>query len=83
MHANIVNIVLIRSHICFSGKPAQTFPKYENAKRVDSSNKNIDSEVKFESIDEIGATEVPLYNAVLLRVYILQFSSEEYALSLR
>ena len=83
MHANIVNIVLVRSHIGFSGKSAQTFAKYENSKRVNCSNKNIDSEVKFESIDEIWATEVPLYNAVLLRVYILQFSSEEYALSLR
>jgi hypothetical protein len=82
MHANLLHVVSVRSLIFFSCEPAQSLLIQIKHQWVDATNQDINSEIEFESIDEIGSMQVPLDHAVRAGIDILKFSREENAFSL-
>ena len=66
VHADILNVVLIRDNIAFSCKSGQSFMVEINSKRIDSSYEDIESEIKLQSIDEVGLADVSLDDASLV-----------------
>lgn len=56
MHADIVDVVFIGRYVCFSGESAEALAEDENAKRVDSSDQDIDSEVELQAVDQVRPT---------------------------
>ena len=75
VHAHILHVFLIRRHIVLSGESSQSLTKDEDPQWVHACHKHIDAEVELESVDEVGAAEVSLDHAVLLRVDVLQLPS--------
>lgn len=65
MHEQIVKIVLLRSFVLLGSEPCQAFLKYENPQRVNPIHQNVDSQVKFESVNQVRFRHVSLCDEVL------------------
>lgn len=83
VHADIIDVVLVRRDVGLSGEPAQSLPEDEHAQRVNSCHQHVYSQVELQPVDQVGAAEVALHHTVLLRIDVLQLASEEDALALR
>jgi hypothetical protein len=75
MHADVLHVVFVWGDVGFSGEAAEAFAEDEHAEGIDSSKQNIDSEIEFQALDEIGFAQISLHNAMLLRVDVIQFTS--------
>lgn len=75
MHAHILHILFRRWLIFFSRKSSQPFFIEIDGERVDTSDKDINSEVKFETINQVWFMKIALDYAMSCRIDILKPAS--------
>lgn len=82
MHADVLHVLLIRSHVVFSGKSGQPVPENKDAQRVHSGHQHVDAQIELQPINQVRTTQVTLDHAVLGRVDVLQPTSQKDSFSL-
>ena len=65
MHVQVVKVVLLRSYVLLGREPCQALLKYENPQRVNPIHQNVDPQVKFETVNQVRFSHVPLCDEVL------------------
>lgn len=83
MHANIFHVIFVGHNVLLSRKPRQSFFVNVNFKRINGGYQNIDSQIKFQSVDQVRLAYVPLDYAVLSPIDILNLSGQKNPLTLR
>lgn len=82
MHAQIVQVAAHRAVIGLGREPCQAFFVYEAAERIDAGHEHVYSQVKFETVYEVGFVQVFLGNIVLSLYQPVAVSRQENASSL-
>lgn len=75
---------MLRSHILFSSETSQAFLINEYTERVNAVDERVNSQIEFQSIDQIGLAQVPLGHILiaLLQIHILEASDQENSFAL-
>ena len=78
MHANIVQIPSARRRVFLSSEPRQTLSVNVNSHRITPCNQHVNPQVKFKSLYQKRLVQIPLHNAAISRLDVLQISCKEY-----
>jgi hypothetical protein len=82
VHEQIVEVAADRRLVNRSSKSCKTFFVYVYSQWLNACYKHIDPKVKLKSINQVGLVQVTLCYVVLIRLYPLKVSREEYPFSL-
>lgn len=82
MHIQIAQITANRWYVLWCRESGETFVIYENSKWINARDENINSQVKFKSIDQVRLMQITLGDIVFSWDTPVVISSEENAFSL-
>lgn len=74
VHTNVFHIFLVGSHVIFSGETGQSISKDINPQRVNARHQHIDSQIKFQAVDQIRSAKVSLDNTFLSGIDLFELS---------
>ena len=82
MHEHISTVGFIWLLVWDGCEPSQSILKNIDSKRIDSIYQNINSEIKFKTVNQKRIGDVCLGHNMIMGMYVLPISSKEYALTL-
>ena len=82
MHVQVTKVATDWRHVLRSREPSKALMVYENPQRRDRCEQNVDPQIKFKPINEVGLVKVALGNVVLIWLKPVVVASEEDAFSL-
>jgi hypothetical protein len=82
VHKKITKVGAKRWHILRGGEPCQSLLVYKNSQGTHTGDKNVNSEVEFQSINQVRFVEVPLADIVFICLNPVVISGKENTFSL-